>query len=317
MIDVEHLSKSYGPRPALVDLNLHVSAGGVVGLLGVNGAGKTTLMRILTGFLTPTAGRARVCGYDVEADPLAVKRRVGYLPETTPLHPELRVTEFLAYRARLKGLARSAARDAVARAIDRAGLREVADRIIGQLSRGYRQRTGLAECLLVDAPLLVLDEPTAGLDPHQARETRALVTELGRDHTVLLSTHILHDAELMCQEVVIIHEGRLVAVDSPQALCARRPGPRALLVAVGAPQGARVAEALTGLSGVRAADEVAGTDEARRWRLSVDRTEQARQAVPGLCAQQGWTLCELRLEPVRLEDIFADLTAASQREGVS
>ncbi|MFH0910976.1 MAG: ABC transporter ATP-binding protein [Planctomycetota bacterium] len=307
MIAVEGLKKYYGPHPALADVSFHVDRGGVAGFLGANGAGKTTLLRILATFLAPTSGTARVCGYDVRKEPMEVRRRIGYLPENTPLYPELRVSEFLDYRARLKELPREARRGSIGRVIDRCGLQAVSRRVIGQLSKGFRQRVALAECLLAEAPLLILDEPTVGLDPHQARETRDLIAEIGRDRTVFLSTHLLQDAELMCRQVIIIDAGRLLAVDSPASLCARSGRARALLVeAVGRED---IGRALGGLPGVRGVQTLGRTPEGgERFRLEVEETSRARLAVLKLFEGNDWQLKELRLEPVRLEDIFAELT---------
>ncbi len=210
MIVVEHLTKYYGEYPAVRDASFEVARGRVVGFLGPNGAGKSTTMRILAGFLTATGGRARIAGHDVFADPIAVRRNIGYMPESCPLYPELRVSEYLKFRAGLKGLGWSARRQRIDYVIERCWLTDVRRQLIGTLSKGYRQRVGLADALLADPPVLILDEPTAGLDPAQIRETRKLIRELGTQHTMLLSTHILSEVEMTCDSVVVIYQGRVV-----------------------------------------------------------------------------------------------------------
>ncbi len=210
MIVVEHLTKYYGEYPAVRDVSFQVPKGRVVGFLGPNGAGKSTTMRILAGFLTATGGRATIAGHDVFANPIAVRRNIGYMPESCPLYPELRVSEYLRFRAGLKGLGWSARRKRIDYVIERCWLTDVRRQLIGTLSKGYRQRVGLADALLADPPVLILDEPTAGLDPAQIRETRKLIRELGTQHTMLLSTHILSEVEMTCDSVVIIYQGRVV-----------------------------------------------------------------------------------------------------------
>jgi ABC-2 type transport system ATP-binding protein len=210
MIVVEHLTKYYGEYPAVRDVSFEVPRGRVVGFLGPNGAGKSTTMRILAGFLTATGGQARIAGHDVFADPIAVRRNIGYMPESCPLYPELRVNEYLKFRAGLKGLGWSARRKRIDYVIERCWLTDVRRQLIGTLSKGYRQRVGLADALLADPPVLILDEPTAGLDPAQIRETRKLIRELGTQHTMLLSTHILSEVEMTCDSVVVIYQGRVI-----------------------------------------------------------------------------------------------------------
>jgi ABC-2 type transport system ATP-binding protein len=209
MIQVDRLSRRFGSFKAVDDISFAVGGGEIVGLLGPNGAGKTTTMRMLTTYLTPTSGRAALAGHDVLDEPLEVRRKLGYLPESVPLYGEMRVREFLRFRARLKDVPRSGLRRAVAEVVARCRLDEVENRIIGQLSRGFRQRVGLADALLHDPPILILDEPTSGLDPIQILEVRALIRELGARHTILLSTHILPEVEAVCGRVIIIARGRI------------------------------------------------------------------------------------------------------------
>ncbi len=231
MIEVAGLTKRYGDVHAVRGLTFSVGRGEIVGFLGPNGAGKTTTMRMLTTYLTPTSGRAAVGGHDVLDEPLEVRRKVGYLPENVPIYPEMRVREFLTYRAKLKDVPRSKRRAAVDHVLSRCGLLDYESRVLGQLSKGYRQRVGLADALVNDPDLLILDEPTAGLDPIQVREVRGLIRELGERHTLLLSTHILSEVEAVCGRVILIARGR-IAIDDRldhlrHRLGDRPPGPRA------------------------------------------------------------------------------------------
>jgi ABC-2 type transport system ATP-binding protein len=211
VIHVEHLTKYYGDYPAVRDVSFDVQRGQIVGFLGPNGAGKTTTMRILAGFLTATSGRATIDGIDVFWKPEEARRRIGYMPENCPLYPEMRVTEYLHFRAGIKGLHGRQARLRLDHVLGRAWLTDVRSQLIGTLSKGYRQRVGLADTLLADPPVLILDEPTAGLDPTQIRETRKLIGELGQQHTILLSTHILPEVEMTCSHVILINKGQVSA----------------------------------------------------------------------------------------------------------
>jgi ABC-2 type transport system ATP-binding protein len=210
MIVVDDLTKYYGEYPAVRGVSFDVPKGRVVGFLGPNGAGKSTTMRILAGFLTATSGRASIAGFDVFRDPIEVRRRIGYMPENCPLYPEMRVEEYLRFRAGLKGLGWAARRKRIDYVVGKCWLKDVRRQLIGTLSKGYRQRVGLADSLLADPPVLILDEPTAGLDPTQIRETRKLIRELGAEHTMLLSTHILSEVEMTCDTVIIIYQGQVV-----------------------------------------------------------------------------------------------------------
>ncbi len=211
MIVVENLVKYYGEYQAVRGVSFQVPKGQVVGFLGPNGAGKSTTMRILAGYLTATSGRARIDGKDVFWDPIAARRSIGYMPENCPLYPEMRVEEYLKFRAGLKGLGWSARRKRIDYVLQRCWLKDVRRQLVGTLSKGYRQRVGLADALLADPPVLILDEPTAGLDPTQIRETRKLIRELGQEHTMLLSTHILSEVEMACDSAIIIYQGAVVA----------------------------------------------------------------------------------------------------------
>ena len=224
MIQVQRLSKRYGATLAVDDISFAVGRGEIVGLLGPNGAGKTTTMRILTTFLAPTSGRAALAGHDVLDEPLEVRRRVGYLPENVPLYHEMRVREYVTFRAKLKDVPRSKRRAAVDGVLARCQLTDVEHRVLGHLSKGYRQRVGLAEAMVHDPDILILDEPTAGLDPIQVREVRALIRELGDRHTILLSTHIMQEVEAVCSRVIIIARGRIALDDLARTGC--RPSGR-------------------------------------------------------------------------------------------
>ena len=223
-IAVQHLTKRYDNATALSDISFEVQPGEIMGFLGPNGAGKTTTLRILTGLLSPTRGSVRIDGLDVAEHSLEVRRRIGYLPEHVALYPELRVEEYLRYRAKIKGVPPGALRARVSTAAERCALTDVHRKLIGRLSRGYRQRAGLADCLLSEPKILILDEPTVGLDPHQIRQTRQLITDLGRTTTIFLSTHILPEVEMICQKVTIIDQGRIAAVDTPENLRRRLTG---------------------------------------------------------------------------------------------
>ena len=325
MIEACELTKRFGSRTAVDRLNFTIAAGETVGFLGPNGAGKSTTMRLLTGFIGPTAGSARINGFDVAEHPLEVRRSLGYLPESNPLYRDMRVRAFLFYRARLKGLARRRRAAAVGEALERCRVADVADRIIGQLSKGYRQRVGLADGILGKPPLLILDEPTVGLDPNQVVETRALIRELGAERTVFLSTHILHEVELLCRRVLIIDRGRLTANGSPGELRRRFADARRLAVQVVAadvrrtpPPAEDIRRALLSVKGVRQArpgdPDVDGVDT---WEVETDPSRDARRDLAELLLSRGWLAREMREEPVRLEDIFARLTHAPIASGTS
>src|SRR3954471_19905011 len=259
MIEVSQLTKDYGTVVAVRDVSFSVGKGEIVGFLGPNGAGKSTTLRVLAGFLGATSGRVSIAGHDIAAAPLAARRCIGYMPESAPLYPELRVSEYLLFRARLKDVPRSKQRVAIGGAMERAGVAHMAGTVIGHLSKGYRQRVALADALVANPPLLILDEPTAGLDPNQIREVRALVEELGSDRTVLLSTHILSEVEATCERALVIDRGQLVA-EGTIAELRTRPNSSALSVRVRDPNaGAEAAIArISGLTLRRAsADDAA------------------------------------------------------------
>ena len=316
MIRVEGLSKTYGRAgdgrpPALDGASFEVGRGEIVGLLGPNGAGKTTMMRILTCFLAPTRGTATLAGASIAGDPRGVRRAVGYLPEAVPLPPEMRVHEYLDFRAALKGVARAGRRTAIAETVEMVGLGERRGQIIGTLSRGYRQRVGLADALLGRPPILILDEPTVGLDPNQIRETRAVIRELGRERTVLLSTHILSEVETLATRVIILHRGRVVASEGREALRARVTGARRVIVEVRAADLERAQEVLAPVAGLAAIAATSATHLALTLAAgAADDDGAVREAVFQTAAAANLPLRELRIESASLEDIFARATAA-------
>jgi ABC-2 type transport system ATP-binding protein len=313
VIEVENLTKKYGDRAAVNDLNFTVNKGEVIGFLGPNGAGKSTTLRMLTGYLSPSAGRIRIGGIDVADDPIGARRLIGYLPESVPLYLELRVDEYLRYRARLKGVPRSQVKARVDAALSLANIGDVRYRIIGQLSKGYRSRVGLADALVADPPLLVLDEPTAGLDPNQIRQVRDLVRGMAGEKTVILSTHILPEVESTCGRVLIISKGKVVGEGAPGELRAAEHGGQVLVVEARAPK-AQLEEVLGGVAGVKQVLDCAplGADTEPpvvRARLEVADAEVA-EAVFRAMAGAGLSLRELRREQTSLEDVFASLTTA-------
>jgi len=308
LIRIEGLSKTYGRArdPALDGVSFGVARGEIVGLLGPNGAGKSTLMRILTCFLTPTRGTAELNGHSIAGDTRAVRRSLGYLPEAVPLPPEMRVGEYLGFRAALKGVARGRRRAAIDDAIGAAALTDRGAQIIGTLSRGYRQRVGLADALLGRPPILILDEPTVGLDPNQIRDTRDLIKRLGQDHAVLLSTHVLSEVEAVAGRVVILNRGRLVAAETPGELRARMQARRRLVIEVRDADRGRAETIYRGLAVVTGVDAIDGTHLALA--LAAGDDGAAREAVFQAAVAGNLVLRELRSEEPSLEDLFAQVT---------
>lgn len=309
MIEVKGLTKRYAGRTAVDDVSFTVGKGEIVGFLGPNGAGKSTTMRMLSCYLPASAGEALVAGFDVFRHSLEVRRRIGYLPESTPLYPEMRVDEYLSYRAALKGVGGRRRRQRVSEVKELCGLTDVGRRIVGQLSKGYRQRVGLADALVHDPELVILDEPTIGLDPNQIRHVRDVIRNLAARHTVLLSTHILQEVELTCQRVLIINRGKIVASDSPDKLRARLQGGREIVAEVRGPREA-VQARLAALAGVTRV-EVEATGEWASYRLACG-SDDVRPEIFAAVSQGGWSLRELRQEKQSLEDIFVALTGTEQ-----
>jgi len=307
VIEVEHIIKRYGRVTAVDDVSFRVERGEILGFLGPNGAGKTTTMRILTGYMPPTDGRATVAGYDVFTHPVEAKRRTGYLPETPPLYPDMTVREYLDFVARIKGVPRKEQKDRVTTVMKRTHVDDMAARHCGKLSKGYRQRVGLAQALIHNPEVLILDEPTAGLDPKQIIETRDLIRGLAGDHTVVLSTHILPEVAQTCQRVVIIAKGRVVAVDTPEGLKARLQGAETLYVQVDAmgAQAAPVLQAIPGVTRVTAADHRTGIDG---FEIESARGSDIRRDIARAVVNSGWGLLELRPMGMSLEEIFLQVT---------
>jgi ABC-2 type transport system ATP-binding protein len=308
VIHVNNLTKYYGDYAAIRDVSFDVARGQVVGFLGPNGAGKTTTMRILAGYMTATSGRAVIDGLDVFWRPVEVRRRIGYMPESCPLYSDMRVAEYLRFRAGIKGLHGRESRLRVDYVIRRCWLSDVPRQLIGTLSKGYRQRVGLADSLLADPPVLILDEPTIGLDPSQIRDTRALIRELGAEHTVLLSTHILPEVEMTCDHVIIINRGTVAASGSLAEL-SRSAGEQDVLVVVveGAVDRALLAKRLN--VGRFEAEPVQG---GTRFLIPLAGNERLAPRLSALAAEQGWTLRELRPQQQTLEDLFVRIVGRQE-----
>jgi ABC-2 type transport system ATP-binding protein len=311
MIRVSNLTKHYGSFVAVDKISFEVEKGGVVGFLGPNGAGKTTTIRILTCYHPATSGTASIAGFDVFSDSLEVRRRVGYLPESTPLYPEMRGREYLNFRAKLRGMDRAEREAAIRHVAERCWLGEFIDRPIGQLSKGMRQRVGLADAIMHDPPVLILDEPTIGLDPTQIRETRNLIRELGERHTVLLSSHILHEVEQTCSRTIIIANGRIVASGSPQEL-REQFGAQARVVAELKGPTQEVEQGVRSLDGVQHLE----LSSDNGWvRVSVQPRAQRdiREDLYRLTSSKGWPMRELHREAATLEDFFVKVVAEQKQ----
>lgn len=310
MIEVSDLSKSFGPIRALDRVSFRVEEGEVLGFLGPNGAGKSTTLRILTGFLPGDSGTVRVAGHDVSRESLEVRRKIGYLPEGVPLYPEMRAEEYLRFRARLKGVPRAQRRSTIGRALEQAGAGQVRRRIIGTLSRGYRQRVGLADALLAEPKVLILDEPTVGLDPEQVRQFRQLIHDVGRDRTVILSTHILSEVEIVCSGVVIINKGRVVARDSAANLAAKFGTGERVVAEVAGPA-EEVLKAFQSDPRVTRVLVERGGDY-HRFLVESRSGEDLREMVFQTVRQSGWLLRELKRERLSLEDAFVGIVGEAK-----
>jgi ABC-2 type transport system ATP-binding protein len=307
MIKVEELTKRFAGVTALNDVSFEVQRGEIVGFLGPNGAGKSTTMRILTGFIPASSGRVEVGGLDVFENSLVVRERVGYMPENNPLYTDMRVTEYLKFRARIKRLPRAERNERIPEVMESTGIKEVAHRIIGHLSKGYRQRVGLADALLAEPDLLILDEPTIGLDPVQIRQVRQLIKDLGKRHTILLSTHILPEVEMTCNRVIIIHRGRILASDTPDSLTRKLNAGGVIQVEVRGP-GSEVQAALRAVEGVESIEAKVLADGFVQVNLTPKPGADPREKVYQVVAARGWTLRELTRARTTLEDIFVQIT---------
>ena len=313
MISVQGLSKRYARNVAVDNISFDVQKGQIVGFLGPNGAGKTTTMRILTCFLPPTAGSANVAGFDVLQAPMEVKRRIGYLPETPPLYPDMEVFEYLHFVGRLKGIPSADLKRRADEAMERCAVADVRKKLIAKLSKGYRQRVGLAQAIIHNPDVLILDEPTSGLDPKQIHETRSLIQSLAGDHTIILSTHILPEVEQICQKVIIISKGKVVATDTVQNLTNRLRGSEAIAVEVGAQSGLEAPEVRQKLEQVPGVSRVLHRETRGERMLFEVESLQGRSVRSDLAravVNSGWALNELRPLALSLEEVFLQLTSS-------
>ena len=307
MIEVQNLTKRYGPFTAVNDVSFRVERGEILGFLGPNGAGKTTTMRVLTGYMPPTEGKTVVAGYDVQEQPIEAKRRTGYLPETPPLYPEMTVRDYLTFVSKIKGVPRGERKSRVESSMERTRIADVATRHCSKLSKGYRQRVGLAQALLHNPEVLILDEPTAGLDPKQIIETRQLIKQLAGDHTIILSTHILPEVSQTCQRVVIINKGRVVAIDTPDNLTSKLRGSETLYVQIDA-LGADARSAIAAVAGVTQVSVADTRGAAMGFEVNSESGRDVRRDLASAIVQRGWGLLELRPLRMSLEEIFLHLT---------
>lgn len=309
MIEVQDLTKQYAGRTAVDHLSFRIEPGQIVGFLGPNGAGKSTTMRILAGYMPPTSGRATVNGHDVFHESIEVRKSVGYMPETAPLYTDMRVKEYLRFRGELKGLSGRALRTRVGEVMDLCTITDVRRRLIGHLSKGFRQRVSLADALLHKPPLLILDEPTNGLDPVQIRQVRELLSNLKQNHTVLLSTHILQEVEAVCDRVLMIHRGRILANDTPEKLTRQLRAASVVQLEMQA-EGKDVLTQLEALPSVR---KVTQDSEENGWRmitLRVEARSDVREPLMDLALRQKWKIRELHRQLPSLEDVFVELAAS-------
>jgi ABC-2 type transport system ATP-binding protein len=307
VIEVQHLTKRYGPVTAVDDVSFTVERGEILGFLGPNGAGKTTTMRVLTGYMPPTGGKAIVAGYDVLEQPLEAKRRTGYLPETPPLYPEMTVREYLTFVSKIKGVPRGERKARVDEMMRKTHVDDMANRHCGKLSKGYRQRVGLAQALMHNPDVLILDEPTAGLDPKQIIETRQLIRGLAGNHTIILSTHILPEVSQTCQRVVIINRGKVVAVDTPDNLTSRLRGSETMYLQVDA-AGADAESVLQRVSGVTRVAVADTKQQVIGYEVDSEAGRDVRRELAAAVVSRGWGLLEMRPMRMSLEEIFLHVT---------
>ncbi len=317
MIEVSGLTKRYGPTLAVSDVSFEVQKGEILGFLGPNGAGKTTTMRVITGFLAPSEGKIRVAGYDIVDEPLEAKRRTGYLPETPPVYPDMTVVEYLAFVARIKGVPRRDIKSRITEVSEKCAVTDVQRRQIGKLSKGYRQRVGLAQALIHNPDVLILDEPTAGLDPKQIIETRELIKGLAGQHTVVLSTHILPEVSKTCQRVLVISQGKIVASGTPDELMHRLQGFETVLITAEGPA-AEIMDKLQRVSGVNMVEPREAADSRVTFEVHAEKGHDVRAELARAVVESQWKLLELKTSGLSLEDIFLKLTTKdlSEESGV-
>jgi len=306
MIEVTNLTKYYGDYPAVEDLSFTVEKGEVLGFLGPNAAGKTTTMRILTGFMPPTSGLVKVAGFDVVSQSLEARQHIGYLPETVPLYTDMTVQSYLDFMGSIRGMNKQWRKRRISDVIDICHIEEYQNSLIGKLSKGFRQRVGIAQAILHEPDVLILDEPTIGIDPIQVVETRNLIKGFGGDHTVILSTHILPEVSMVCERVIIIHEGQVVAVDKPDNLSERLKGTEKLEIEIRGP----VAQVMSALRNIKGLQEVTHTSGEETSSYSIESTsgEDLREQISDLVLQNGWGLLKLQPIQMTLEEIFLRLT---------
>src|SRR5690242_5440916 len=321
MITVKELTKRYARNTAVDQISFEIQKGQIVGFLGPNGAGKTTTMRMLTCFLPPTAGTATVAGFDVLEEPMEVKKRIGYLPETPPLYPEMRTGEYLEFVGKLKGLSGPELGKRVDYVCDRCAVADVRDRLLSKLSKGYRQRVGLAQAIIHNPDVLILDEPTAGLDPKQINETRDLIKSLAGDHTIILSTHILPEVEQTCEQVIIINKGKVIATDSVNNLQSRARGAESVIVEVagrnGALDSATTQSRLEKISGVSKVLFKEKRDARNIFEIEGGKGRLVRGDLARAVVEAGWDLNELRSSAMSLEEVFLQLTGDQAGKGAA
>jgi gliding motility-associated transport system ATP-binding protein len=313
LITVENLTKRYATKTAIEGVAFDVKQGEILGFLGPNGAGKTTTMRIITGYMPASDGSVKVDGFDVFDKPLDVRRRIGYLPENPPLYLEMTVIGYLRFVAKIKGVSKAQIGSEVARVMDRVNITDVKERIIAKLSKGYKQRVGIAQALLNDPPVLILDEPTIGLDPKQIHEMRELIKDLAGKHTVVLSTHILPEVEQTCHRVIIINRGKIVAVDTPQNLRSQLQGGERISIEVQGPASDILSKvkAMPGVLDIRKTDDANGH---HTFQVEGELRKDIRNDLARMIVQNGWGLYELHSATMTLEDIFLELTTAEESE---
>jgi len=312
MVEVKGLTKYYGEYAAIEDVSFRVEPGEILGFLGPNAAGKTTTMRIIAGFMPPTSGTATVSGIDVVRDSVAARRKLGYLPEQVPLYDDMSVREYLTFWAQLRGVSRSSVPTRVEKVMNDTRVTEYADALILKLSKGFRQRVGIAQALVHDPELLILDEPTVGLDPRQIVEVRELIRGLSGAHTVILSTHILPEVQVVCDRIVIINEGRIAAIDTPEALTARIQKTHEVRMEVRGPA-QEVSAALREIKGVISVRADEGAEGAKRYIVEVERDKDIREAAAAAVVKKGWGLRELSTVAMSLEDVYIQLTTAEEQ----
>ena len=313
MIEVNGVSKMFGAFPAISDISFKVEPGEILGFLGPNGAGKSTTMKIITGFMPPTDGNVTIAGYDIVTDSLEARKHIGYLPETVPLYTDMTIKDYLEYMGRLRGMSRDYINQRISEVIDICNLGDYYSTIISKLSKGFRQRVGIAQAILHEPDVLVLDEPTIGIDPIQVVETRQLIKNLGGEHTLIVSTHILPEVAATCDRVIIINEGIIVAEDTPENLAVRLRGTEQVQADIRGPS-AEVIKAIREIPGVTSARHIE-TATGSRYNIESSAGNDIREAIAALVVNNSWGLLQLSTVPMSLEEIFLELTGGEEHEG--